>query len=157
MRRIRPYSTYIVRDDYKSTKGWVFKCAKHNLPSKLFSDGVYGSWRAAARAAIAHRNSLLPVELRRKSSLYSYLLDNDRFYHKELSSRNVSGIVGVAIHTRGNLVNIVGTYYKNKYEPERKSFAVLKYGLDKALELAIEFRDKGVVDIERQKVEERAV
>lgn len=136
VRRIK--GRYICRFDFGSASGWFFKAVRHS--GKLFSDSKYGnSWRQSARAAIAHRNEILPPDLRMKTV---------RYYHTEPSIRSTTGLPGIFIAKRkgvyGTLLSVVASYYKEPFEVSRKEMSVKKYGIEKALEMAVEFREEGL-------------
>lgn len=132
------------RHGYGGIKGWFFRAARHS--GKLFSDSKYGgSWRASARAALEHRNKLVPVAERMK---------NIRFYHKEPSKGSVTGIAGVFMSykkaTYGRYSYVVGTYYSEPFKIKRKQFSVRRLGMDEAIRRAEEFRKKGIAEIDRK-------
>lgn len=134
------------RHEYGRCKGWFFRAVRHS--GKLFSDGKYGgSWRASARAALKHRNKLIPLMERMKTT---------RYYHENPSKRSATGIAGVFLSYKkadyGTLTYVVGTYYGEPYKPKRRQFSVRKLGMDEAIRLAVEFREEGLNETIRKKI-----
>lgn len=133
------------RHEYSGIKGWFFRAARHS--GKLFSDGKYGgSWRASARAALEHRNKLIPLMERMKTI---------RYYHENPREGSATDIAGVFLVYKkaayGRLVYVVGSYYSEPYKKKRKQFSVRKHGMEGAIKLAAEFREKGLVKINNQR------
>ncbi len=126
------------RHEYKRVKGWFFRAARHS--GKLFSDSKYGgSWRASARAALEHRNKLVPLMERMKTI---------RYYHENPSEGSETGVAGVFMVYRkavyGRYSYVVGSYYSEPYKKERKQFSVRRHGMEEAIRLAVEFRENGL-------------
>lgn len=132
---------FITRIDHWSTHGYCVRFSVHGsvVMNKLFSDGVHGGKRRALNTAKALRDMCLDaVEKHKKVRC-----------HSVLSPRSKTGIIGVTKYTRVFVPGKKRYYYSASYYPERykkatKTFSVMKYGPEKALELACQFRINGI-------------
>jgi len=130
--------------------GWEVRIQRRGKKyEKYFGDSAFGGKRAALNAAKQYRDRLL-------QELRDYTI-------KELarvpSARNTSGIVGVRPATR---TEVFGDY-EYTYEfwiaqwtdaegvRRTRSFSCSKYGDEKALQMAINARNRGVAQAQKNK------
>lgn len=141
------------RIDYKHTHGWFVRIYRYpNLTfSKMFSDGVYGGWEQALVMAETFRDvaeTILP-----NTSAYRYLSAT------KPDVKNSTGILGVSETYSRNRNGSISphfcvSWYDEIGKQHNKSFAILKHGREKALQMAIEFRRQNEAErIERQQID----
>ncbi len=133
---------YITRLHYRSSHGWWVRIRFAEI-QKAFSDIAHGSKAKSLKAAIKFREvtlrDLANKGIRKKPVLF----------HKNLSVKNRTGVIGVFLKIRkaaNGTANkyYVGSYYPEKYLLRSKLFAVNIYGEREALRLAVAFRREGL-------------
>ncbi|MBI4679889.1 MAG: hypothetical protein HY753_01420 [Nitrospirae bacterium] len=137
-------SLNITRMDQRNTHGWYVRIYGQGkvLLQKLFSDKKYGGREMALSKAIKFRDTVKPTK-RYPMQVRSHI-------------KNKTGIIGVYKRyyreTSGNITErIVGIYYINNQQVS-KSFAVQKYGEDRAWRMAEAFRKEGMLMVSSRKL-----
>ena len=137
----------ITRIDSSAHGYWVRVMRGGECFNKLFSDSECGGKRAALQMAREHRDKLIEVlankELTRKKRA------------EIVTSRNYSTIPGVRyveeVSRKGDAEYTYG-YWEAQWSPEpyvrkKRRFSVKKFGNQKAMQLAIAAREKGVSEM----------
>lgn len=133
----------IMRVDRETVGGWLVRITrKGKLHSQYFADQYYGGKRKALNEAMSYRDEL---EAKLKSFSAKQL-------SKKVRANNTSGTPGVRLVEETDSrweSEPTYQYYVAQWSPEvgvrkTKRFSVKKYGKKKALELAIQARNKGV-------------
>ncbi len=142
---------YITHFNYGKTKGYLVRIklcqsvkGKYNIDiSKFFATRKY---KNALRMARRFRDRSL-ASLKKRGYLWKR---QHAKFHPGPTIKSKSGIVGVYVQVRPDGLRYWrATYYPVPYKDRTASFSVNKFGERKAKQLAIEFRDKGIVALKK--------
>lgn len=133
----------IKRHDYGNTLGyWVRYNREGATFRKLFSDAIYGSPEAAFQAAQKWHDELLAA----------FPLPNRREFAQHARRKSGSGIVGVRRgkdYTKGKTYDVwIASWSPKRGVYKTKKFSILKYGEERAKQLAIAAREAGLKEME---------